>query len=285
MTRMAVASLLLGLLAASMPAAVHAADRVDRVHALRGAGTWIDVYDWSPSYSKRPPISAATMKSIAATGIKTVFIQGGRSERAAALDPERLKSLMAAARSNDLNVVLWYLPSYRNTSRDLNRIREMVSLDPDGIALDLESRTAPSRTQVLNLLKSARGLVDQPMPLTAVVYPPAGTKVTGRTTWDTFPWAEANAYVDVWAVMAYWREAKVFAPAAPDYLEASVSGLQSALPTGALIHVIGGVATKPAEAKVMSAFTANLRAIGASIYDWRSSSPAAHTELASGIYR
>ena len=253
------------------------AERTDRVIAMRGPGTWIDVYDWAPSYSKRPGVSASTMKSIAATGVKTVFIQAARSERTAVLvDPTQLKKLMAAAKTNGLYVVLWYLPAYRTT--DIARIKAMVDLRPDGIALDVESRKAPSDTQVLDLLTKSRALVPPPTPLMVAVYPPAGTAVTGRQTWQGFPWRKAAPLVDVWAVMAYWREDKVFSPAAALYAQRSLAAIEGALPADTLIHVIGGVATKPDQASALRALVRQ-NVIGASIYDWRSSSAAAHRAL------
>lgn len=255
------------------------AQRTDRVVALRGAGTWIDVYDWAPSYTKRPGVSTETMKAIKASGVSTVFIQASRSERSSLLvDASTLRGLVAAAKAQDLWVVLWYLPAYR--SSDIARIDAMMSLAPDGIALDLESRKAPTQQQVLDLLTKAREVIAAPTPLIATVYPPDGTKVTGRTTWPSFPWTKASALVDVWALMAYWRESSTFSPAPDEYVARSLTSLQKQLPQEALLHLIGGIRTTPAQARMLkSKVTGNV--IGASIYDWRSSSPSAHTALTS----
>lgn len=254
------------------------AERVDRVIALRGAGTWIDVYDWAPSFTKRPGVTAKTMKSIAATGVQTVFIQASRSEQSTLLvNASTLRVLVAAAKANNLYVVLWYLPSYR--SKDVERIKAMMTLAPDAIALDLESKKAPSQQQVLDLLTKARSVVAQPTPLVATVYPPTGAVITGRKTWSDFPWRKAAPLVDVWAVMAYWRESTTFSPAPGLYMQRSVAALAAELPAEALVHLIGGVATTVSQATAQRALRGQ-NLIGTSIYDWRSSSAAAHAELA-----
>lgn len=275
MKKVLAATVLAALVLGTTPAS---ATRIDRVVPLRGAGTWIDVYDWAPSYAKKPGVTKETMKSIADTGIDTVFIQASRSERASLLvDASTLRSLVQAAKAHKLFVVLWYLPSYRST--DIARLKAMMSLSPDGIALDLESRQAPSQKQVLDLLAKARQVVAQPTPLIATVYPPAGTKVTGRTTWSTFPWTKAAALVDAWALMAYWRESTTFKPSAAQYVQLSLSSLQQQLPPEALIHIIGGIRTTAAQADMLRSKVGE-QIIGVSIYDWRSSSAAAHAALA-----
>ena len=254
------------------------AQRVDRVVALRGAGTWIDVYDWAPSYTKKPGVTASTMKAIKDTGVTTVFIQASRSERSSLLvDAPTLRTLVAAAKAHDLWVVLWYLPAYRTS--DINRLKAMMALSPDGIALDLESRKAPSPQQVLDLLTKARRVVPEPTPLIATVYPPAGTEVTGRTTWSSFPWKKSATFIDVWAVMAYWRESTTFSPAPDQYVARSLEALQAQLPEQALIHLIGGVRATPVQAVMLRSYISD-NVIGASIYDWRSSTAQAHIALA-----
>jgi hypothetical protein len=266
------------LVAASVVAgpAVKAEDQ--RLRPLQESGTWIDVYDWAPSYTKKPRVTAATMKLIKAADVGTIYVQAARSEHAAPLvDRASLRRMITAARAENLNVVLWYLPSYR-PDRDLARITAMQSLRPDGIALDLESRKPPSQKQVLDLLTATRRVVPESTVLMAVVYPPGSSGVTGRTTWSNFPWAKADGLVDAWAVMAYYRESRLHSRDAGAYVRSSVEALRKEIGGEPQIHAIMGVASTAAEVRAVRTSTDAL-VIGLSIYDWASSTPSAHMAL------
>jgi hypothetical protein len=245
---------------------------------LRQSGTWIDVYDWAPSYTKRPRVTPATMRTIKAADVGTIYLQAARSEHAATLvDRTILRRMIAAARAQGMNVVLWYLPSYR-PDRDLARITAMQSLRPDGIALDLESRKSPSQKQVVDLLTATRRVVPASILLMSVVYPPSSSGVAGRTTWSDFPWAKADRLVDAWAVMAYYRESRLHSRDAGEYVRKSVEALRNEIGGEPQIHAIMGVASTVAEVRAVRTATDAL-VIGQSIYDWASSTPSAHMAL------
>jgi hypothetical protein len=245
---------------------------------VQQTGTWIDVYDWAPSYTKKPRVTPASMKMIKAANVGTIYLQAARSEHAATLvDRTTLRRMITAARAEGLNVVLWYLPSYRS-DRDQARITAMQSLRPDGIALDLESRKPPSQKQVIDLLTATRRAVPESTVLMAVVYPPSSSGVAGRTTWPDFPWAKADRLVDAWAVMAYYRESRLHSRDAGAYVRSSVEALRREIGGEPQIHAIMGVASSASEVRAVRKATDGL-VIGLSIYDWASSTPSAHMAL------
>jgi hypothetical protein len=251
-----------------------------RLLPFEQSGTWIDVYDWAPSYTTKPRVTPASMKAIRAADVGTVYVQAARSERATPLvDAATLRRLIAAARTEGLNVALWYLPSYR-MDRDLARIKAMKALRPDAIALDLESRKPPSQKQVLDLVSATRRAVTDSTLLMAVVYPPRSSGVGGRTTWSDFPWTRVDPLVDAWGVMAYYRESRLHSRDAGAYVRSSVDALRAEIGGAPKIHAIMGVATTAREARAVRKATADV-VMGLSIYDWTSSSPASHMALLS----
>jgi hypothetical protein len=213
-----------------------------------GLGTWIDIYDheaWDH------PVHA--VRAMVDHGVRTVYLQTSNfSRNQPFVHPEATAAFLDAARRNDLRVVAWYLPGFRDVGLDLRRTLRAITFRTesgsrfDSFALDIESpevRKPWIRTRrLLALSDRIRREVGTGYPLGAIVASPHRLKVTDPGFWPTFPWRRLAGTYDVFLPMTYYtfrvhgpRLASWYTAQNVQIIRQETSGMQ--VP----IHVVGGI--------------------------------------------
>lgn len=281
------------------------------VDAYRGLGAWVDAFDYSPPYTgPDPPVTAATIDEMAAAGVKTVFLQTGRLDtRSPDVLEDRwiLAELLVRAHRRGLRVVGWYLPKWGDGTTDLDHLRAIADYSVlghrfDGIAVDIEynaDKLGPEERgkRLVALSTQLRAHVGRDVALGAIVMPPVLLEVVNKDYWPNFPYRELAPLYDVWLPMSYWsfRTTKSGYKDGYAYNAESTRRLRTNLGRpDALVHGIGGIGADdgvdddptPEEPHAvlgdLEPFVRSLRdtkSIGGSIYDWRTTEPAARTKL------
>jgi hypothetical protein len=213
-----------------------------------GLGTWIDIYDdeaWGHP--------AATVQSMVAHGVRTVYVQTSNySRRQPFVHRNALVAFLDAARRNDLRVVAWYLPGFRDLELDLRRTLHAIRFRTangsrfDSFALDIESpeiaRPGARTRRLLALSAQIRRAVGTDYPLGAIVASPHRLKIADPRFWPGFPWRRLASTYDVFLPMTYYtyrvkgpRLAAWYTAQNVEIIRQETSGMQ--VP----IHVIGGI--------------------------------------------
>src|SRR5262245_33459484 len=127
--------------------------------AYTALGTWVDLYDGH--VLAHPESSVATM---AKRGVWTLYLETSNyGMKSDIVKPARVARFIEAAHANGIQVVAWYLPSFRNLA--LDRRRSLAAIDfttPggeqfDSFALDIESsRVKPATRRTARLLQLSR---------------------------------------------------------------------------------------------------------------------------------
>jgi LysM domain len=253
-----------------------------------GLGTWVDVYDFLPAFQRPghpPPLTPASVDRMAASGIRTLYLQAAiDSPRAAGalVDQARVDAFVRRAHERGMQVVGWYLPRFAAVDRDLSHLQALAGFRAggrgfDGLAVDIEWTAAVPDVRrrnaaVVALLARLRSMTT--LPVGAVVLPPVLLEVVNARYWPSFPWRPAAPYVDVWLPMSYWTE-RTLASGYRDarrYTDENVRRLRANLGDArAPVHVIGGVGGgSGADQYVGFARAAAAHgAVGLSVYDFR----------------
>jgi hypothetical protein len=122
-------------------------------------------------------------------------------------------------------------------------------------------------------------------PLGAIVLPPVLTEVVNQRYWPDFPWTTIDPFYDVWLPMSYWtfRSASSGYHDGYTYNDESTRRLRNNLgDDNAVVHAIGGIGDL-ATTDELARFAQSLvddHAVGGSIYDWNSMTPATRVALA-----
>ena len=280
---------------------VHGFERDTDVY--RGLGAWVDVFDYAPAYQVTgtdPLVTPADVEVMADHGVRTLFIQASRLDARSPgmlVDEDLLGQFLEEAHDHDMRVVGWYLPKFADVDADLQHALAVSEFEHDGhrfdgLALDIESTDDVKDHVVRNqrLLSLSRQLHDRvgSDALGAVVLPPVQLDVVNRQLWPEFPWRRLAGLYDVWLPMSYWTfrtEASGFRDASV-YTTENVRRLRQALgDPKALVHPIGGIADEADEADVRNFVTAATEAgaVGASLYDFRTTDEGAWALLQAGI--
>jgi hypothetical protein len=259
--------------------------------AFSGFGAWIDVYDWSDAFNdtNTPRITVADIDRMANRGVQTLYVQTSKSESPTdILEPERLVPLIARAKLRHLTVVAWYLPSLENHALDLQRLVAAARLTGvDAVAVDIESQkvadVAERNRRLLELTKGLRSALPQ-LALGAIVYPPVVTDVLNPMLWPNFPWRELAPSYDVWLPMNYqsFRKPESGYRDGYRYTAENVDRVRAHLGSSTVpVHVIGGIAdeTTPADVAGMLRAAVERRALGGSLYDYRTTPDALWASL------
>ena len=251
----------------------------------RGLGTWVDVYDWSVTFSKHdpPPLGVGDIDAMAAAGIQTLFIQTAKWDAPGEiLEPDRLLPLIQRARAQGLSVVGWYLPSLLDPPADLAKLMATARLGLDGIAVDIEARKVADVGERNRRLLALSSEVRRALPgqvIGAIPYPPVLLDVINPKLWPGFPWRELAPFYDVWLPMSYqsFRDARTGYRDAYRYTAENIDRMRAHLGwLDAPVHPIGGIAdrTGPADVAAMLRAASERGALGGSLYDWRTTSAA-----------
>ena len=281
------------------------------VEPYRGLGTWVDAFDYSPPYTgPERPVSEASIDDMVAMGVRTIYLQAGRLDtRSPDLLEDRwlLGEFLMRAHQRGVRVVGWYLPKWGDGTTDLDHLKAIADFSVlghrfDGIAVDIEfnsDKNPPDERsrRLVALSASLRAYVGPDVTLGAIVMPPVVMEVINKDFWPSFPWRGIANIYDVWLPMSYWsnRTTKSGYKDGYTYNEENTRRLRTNLgKPGALVHAIGGIGADDgvdddptpeephASINDLEAFVRSLRetsAIGGSLYDWRTTEPAARVRL------
>ena len=271
------------LVAASLCLAVPAGAAGPRdTSAYQGLGTWVDI--WDGAQWAKPEAAVARMRDL---GVTTLYLETSNYSQAVdLLRPAALGRFVDAAHANGLRIVAWYLPSFANVARDLRRSLAAVRFRSpkgeafDSFALDIEAKIVPSAAKrsvrLLGLSRALRKAVGPDYPLGAIIPSPRGMQLR-PDYWPRFPYAGLARSYDVFMPMGYFTYRYKTAAATRAYTEANLEILRAETGDEALaVHAVGGLAGPATVAQVRAFATAaaDEGALGASLYDYATTSAA-----------
>ena len=286
------------LVPAVFPAPANAPSRPSAASAdpYRGLGTWLDRFDWTTQWSKKPipPVTAATVDAMWAQGVQTIYIQASHwSTVPDVLEPEKLQPIIDRAHQLGMYVVVWYLPAFQDVNTDLRKVVAIANLDVDGISIDIEERdvvkdVAERTRRLISFTQSLRGLLPGRFLSNNIIEPLALDGVPGIWTLPSgqppppvalwwrgpFPYVEIAPAFDLWMIQSYWtnRGANTGWRDGYRYVSENVNRLRRVLNRPDLpVHVIGGVGDKSPALNDVSGMLQAAREVnstGLSFYDW-----------------
>lgn len=267
---MSLATLVVLTIVLTVQAAPARADVVDRAAPFRGTGAWVSLFthEWSD------PVVAS--QSFAAHGVKTVYLETGRSNSTGALaKPAETGAFLDAAHAAGLDVVAWYYPTFRRPDLDIARLLATARfVSPsggtfDGLGIDIEDGTVKiitrRNTRLLSVMRRVRAAVPA-MPIGAITYPPVALDLNTKV-WPTFPWVQVAGLSDAILPMAYWRYDTHAPVGAAWYTAGNLIALRFL--TGRpdlVVHIVGLVPASPAEVAAFAHEAGVNGAAGVSLY-------------------
>lgn len=245
----------------------------------QGFGAWLDAYDWSAQFSRSGDVAGPeAIDHMAAEGVQTLYIQTSRwNSPTDVLEPERLRAIIDRAHSHGIAVISWYLPTLEDLATDLRRILAVADFGVDGIAIDIEARNVGDVAERNRRLVQLSGELRAALPdkaIGAIVLEPVLIEDVNPRYWPDFPWTEIAPFYDVWLPMSYWTNRRGQWRAAYDYTATNMARIRERIgQPEAPIHTIGGIGDKTTVSDLdqMVAAAVDQRAIGGSIYDYRTS--------------
>ncbi len=262
----------------------------------RGLGTWLDRYDWTTQWSKKPipPVTAEKVDQMFNAGVQTIYIQAAHwSTTPDVLEPEKLQPILDRAHQLGMYVVVWYLPAFQDVNTDLRKVVALANLDADGISLDIEERDivkdTPERTRrLIQFTQALRGLLPGRFISNNIIEPTSLDGVPGLWTlpdgkppstyplwWrGPFPYVEIAPAFDLWMIQSYWTNRATTSGWRDGYryVAENIRRLRTVLNRPDLpVHIIGGVGDK---ARALNDISGMLQAAregastGLSFYDW-----------------
>jgi hypothetical protein len=276
---------------------------IDRtVDAYKGYGTWVDVYDFAPSFQGKqgPAVAPDDVDAMARQGIRTIYLQAAQVDRRSPgplVDPGVLAEFLVRAHLAGIRVVGWYLPRFVDVKQDLAHLEAVADFEVlghrfDGVAVDIEWTSgvadhASRNRRLVSLSQQLRKHTGDDA-LGAIVLPPVQTEIINRAKWPDFPWKQLAPSYDVWLPMGYWTERSATSGYKDGrvYTDENVRRLRTDVGDPNLpVHAIGGIGNKmtAAEAKGFVKAVSDTDAIGGSIYDWATLAEDMHQQLATGL--
>ena len=264
------------------------AQRPERdLEAYEGYGTWVDVYDFAPSFQGdgTPAVTADTVDEMLRQGVRTVYLQAAQLDDRSptpVVDPAAVGQFLVRAQRAGLRVVGWYLPRFTDVEQDLHHLSAISDFEVlghrfDGVAVDIEwtDGVADHATRNARLVDLSRRLREESGgdALGAIVLPPVQIEVVNPAKWPGFPWRELASSYDVWLPMGYWTERSEASgfKNGETYTDENVRRIRKNLDDpDAPVHAIGGIGDELTPEQV-TGFIQALKAtdaIGGSIYDW-----------------
>lgn len=255
----------------------------------RGLGAWIDVFDWSWSFTEgQPHIALADIDRMAAFGVRTLYVQAARWDHPADIvDLDLLQPIIDRAHADGMQVVAWYLPTLVDPVADLRRTLAMATLPVDGIGIDIESRDVADPAERNARLLAYSAELRRALPgevLSGIVLPPVVMEDINPNYWPGFPWRELAPFYDVWQTMGYWSNRRSDSGWRDGYTYTAVNIDRVRDRLGWLdapVHPIGGIGDQVSAEQVagMVQAASERGALGGSLYDYRTTHDALWTPL------
>ena len=251
--------------------------------AFRGLATWIDVYDWSDTYTNgKPTVGPDDVDAMVAAGVQTLYVQTARQDTPdEVLEPDKLQAIIARARARGLTVVTWVLPGLEDLDLDMRHLHAAAALG-DALGVDIESTkvddVAERNRRVVQLSSDLRASLPK-TPIAAIVLPPVVLEVVNPAYWPDFPWRDIAPFYDVWMPMSYWTNRSVSSGYrdAYKYTTENIVRLRNNLgQQDALVHAAGGIGDQTTAADIdgFVQACAEQKCIGGGIYDWHTTAAA-----------
>lgn len=272
--------LLFGALTPASPAAEERLPllETDRLAAYRGLGAWVDMYDQGPwDYPRR------AVRRMAEHGVRTLYLETAnyrKPVKGTIYRPRAVGAMIEEAHLHGIDVVAWYVPAFDNLTKDMRRSRAAIDFTSttgqrfDSFALDIEATVVRDigvrNERARKLSRRIREHVGADYTLGAIV-PEAGALY-----WPDFPYGAMARRYDVFLPMAYFSYRTSGASGVYDFVARNVAAIrQETGDPGAAVHVIGGIAedSTPVEVEAMVEAARDKRAIGASLYDFPTTTP------------
>ena len=256
--------------------------------AYRGLGTWVDMYD-----ARAWDDPAAAIADMQGHGVRTLFLETSNYGWPSALNrPDAMSALIEAAHARGLRVVAWYLPGFKDPSKDYKRslaaidYRSAAGQKFDSFSLDIEAsivKDVDVRSSRLRALsRRIRAAVGASYPLGACIPSPAGMAMHA-SYWPRFPYKALAGVYDVFVPMGYYTyHGDGYAHAYGETRDNIRIIREETGRPGVPIHVIAGDAAKSSGGET-TGYVRALRengAVGGSMYDWATTSDANWRALA-----
>lgn len=247
----------------------------------RGLGAWVDVYDWTVELGgPTPAVDADDIDAMADAGVQTLYLQTShRRSLSDVMEPERLEELVDRAHERGLHVVAWYLPTFVDLDEDLDRLLAAAALRVDGLGVDIEATDVADplerNRRLLALTERLRDELGPRKVLAAITLSSVHVGVVNPDFWPGYPYAELGAAYDVVLPMAYWTLRRGELADGERYVTENLQRLRAQIGPDVPLHPIGGIADAATAADLRGFVDAAEAggAIGASLYDWATSSP------------
>lgn len=250
---------------------------------FRDLGTWVDMYN--PELFENPERAVAGM---AERGVTTLYIETSNWQKKFAIyKPAKMDRFIVAAHASGIDVVAWYVPSFKNVDRDFRRSIKAIEYKTadgqgfDSFALDIEA------TEVDNIARRNARMQRLSERIRAYVgpnYAMAGiTPDVQSLYWPYFPYATVATYFDVLMPMGYFSYRVEGMRAAERYTKENVRQIRERAGDPTLpIHPIGGIAgdASPREVRGYVDAVQETGVMGGSFYDFPITDNRSWAELA-----
>ena len=236
----------------------------------RDLGSWIDMFDKGPWRNPQHAVTRASNR-----GVSTLYIQTANYRtRHALYRPNALAELVDAAHLAGLDVVAWYLPSFKSLKKDMKRSKAAIDFTTetggqfDSFALDIESTEIDDigrrNERAIRLYRRLRNYVGDSYALGGIV-PEAGALY-----WPGFPYAALANHYNVFLPMGYFTYRVDGRAAVRRYTRANIDAIRNGVGDLSFpVHAIGGIAgrTNPGEVSAFVNAVQGRSALGGSLYD------------------
>jgi hypothetical protein len=241
------------------------------IDAYHGLATWVDVYDTKPW---RNP--AAIVQRLRSNRVKTLYLQTSNwQKRRDVMFRKQMGAYLDAAHASDINVVAWYVPSFRKPRVDLRRSLAAIRFESprgerfDSFAMDIEADLVDDiskrNNRFITLSEKVRAAVGDDYSLGAIIPDPKTQKY-----WPQFPYRAVASLYDVVVPMSYFTFRTRGYEKVYRYTRDSLRIIRRETEMkDVAIHMIGGLAgdASPAEVKGFTRAVRKHGAVGASLYD------------------
>ncbi len=229
-------------------------------------------------YDKKPwRHPAATVRSMKARGVRSLFLQTSNYHKAGAFfDRAAIEEFVHASHAHGMKVVAWYVPSFVDLDQDFRRVKAAIKFRTtrgqrfDSFALDIEAPLiwpiSLRNQRLLRLSDRIRNLVGRSYALGAIIPDPVGSDY-----WSPFPYRQVARRYNVFIPMQYFTFHTFGYEGARAHIAEGIRRIRAATRGRRVpIHVIGGIADAVDDFEMRGFMKAlhDGKVVGASLYDF-----------------